>query len=112
MWLVLLAYFFSLAERIRNQIRVTLWSQLRGAWSHNKWYAFASIGGIHSSTPPKWREPVTTLNAANDGSEQPLEKSGVFARLKDFLRPFFLRARAGLLRRGPAPSWEQSFRVL
>jgi len=55
---------------------------------------------------------VTTLNAANDGSERPLEKTGVVARLKDFLRPFFLRTRAGLSRRGPAPSWERSFRVL
>jgi FkbM family methyltransferase len=55
---------------------------------------------------------VTTLDAPTAGSEQSPEKTGVVARLKDFLRPFFLRARTGLLRRGAVPSWEQSFRVL
>lgn len=55
---------------------------------------------------------MTTLDSANDGSERPPGKSAALKRLKDFLRPLFLRVRAGLSRRAPAPSWEQSFRVL
>jgi FkbM family methyltransferase len=55
---------------------------------------------------------VTTLGTANDGSERRPGKSRAFARLKDFLRPFLLRVRTSLSRRAPAPSWEQSFRVL
>lgn len=55
---------------------------------------------------------MTTLDVANDGSDRPPEKSGAFKRLKDFLRPLFLRVRDGLSRGAPAPSWERSFRVL
>jgi FkbM family methyltransferase len=53
-----------------------------------------------------------TLDTANDTSEQPAKKTGTVARLKDFLRPYFLCARTCLPARAAAPSWERSFRVL
>ena len=31
-----------------------------------------------------------TLDTANDASERPAKKTGAVARLKDFLRPYFL----------------------
>jgi FkbM family methyltransferase len=51
-------------------------------------------------------------DANNAASGRPSKKAGVVARLKDFLRPYVIRARLSLPRRGATPSWEKSFAVL
>lgn len=52
------------------------------------------------------------LDAENGVRDRAVQKTGAVGRLKDFLRPFFLRARLLLPGRGEAPSWERSFAVL